>query len=77
MKGVEAIVSQYEKTLAYGGFNSYIRDYKNSFDINPMLSSPQIDWVDDRLDFIGRFENYDQDWNFVCNKLGIETQNYI
>jgi len=41
-----------------------------------MRSSNQIDWLTDsngevRMDFIGRFENLQEDFNIVCDKIGI------
>ena len=26
------------------------------------------------MDFIGRFENLQEDWNFICNKIGLEIK---
>jgi hypothetical protein len=26
------------------------------------------------MDFIGRFENLEEDWNFICDKIGIEIK---
>ena len=38
---------------------------------NHILFQNQTDWVDDRLDFIGKFENYDKDVKFICDNLNI------
>lgn len=34
----------------------------------------QFFWMDDKLDFIGKCENLQEDFNFVCDKLGIPHQ---
>ena len=44
-----------------------------------MRSSNQIDWLTDstgevRMDFIGRFENFQEDFNIVCDKIEIPRQ---
>ena len=44
-----------------------------------MRSSNQIDWLTDsngevRMDFIGRFENLQEDFNIVCDKIGIPRE---
>ena len=35
--------------------------------------APQTSIVDmDKMDFIGRFENLEEDWKYVCKKIGID-----
>lgn len=34
----------------------------------------QLYWIDKRLDFVGRFENLQQDMNTICDKIGIAQQ---
>ena len=34
----------------------------------------QVYWIDDKVDFIGRFENLQGDFNVVCDKIGIPQQ---
>jgi len=32
--------------------------------------NPQLNWIPDDIDFIGRFENLKDDFNFVCSQIG-------
>jgi hypothetical protein len=50
--------------------------------------SNQLDWLCDKrwknqipprnfeidVDFVGRFENYEEDWNFICQKINLKTE---
>jgi len=41
-----------------------------------LMLSDQLDWITDakgsvNMDFIGRFENFQEDFNIVCDKIGI------
>jgi hypothetical protein len=63
---------------------------KNIYDKNPkhynahnsqklLMLSEQLDWITDidgsiNMDFIGRFENLQEDFNTVCDKIGILRQ---
>jgi hypothetical protein len=35
---------------------------------------PMIHWLNDDVDFIGKTENYENDFNTVCDKIGIPRQ---
>ena len=39
----------------------------------PGLTYQQVDWQDEKLDFIGDMDKIDRDWNFIKDKLGIEA----
>lgn len=56
-------------------FEYYVKDYLNIYK-NKFINLNQLDWISDfkhnvRLDFIGRFENLQNDYDFVCNKIKI------
>ena len=57
--------------LSYGEQNPKYYDY-------PKFFMPQIDWLTDSqgeisVDFIGRFENLENDFQFICEKIGAEA----
>lgn len=35
---------------------------------------PQVFWMDERLDFVGRYENLDSDFRIVCDKIGLAAK---
>ena len=39
----------------------------------PGLTYQQVDWQDEKLDFIANMDKIDRDWNFIKDKLGIEA----
>ena len=46
---------------------------------HPLMFQPQYDWISDHdgeiiIDFIGRFENFQEDFNTVCKKLNIKQR---
>ena len=54
---------------------SYLEKNKKYYD-NPKMFMPQMDWISDEngkvlVNFIGRFENIESDFNEVCSKLNI------
>lgn len=63
-------------------FNIWIRDYINK-DLPPVggynvkglsFGNCQLDWIPKDIDFIGKFETIQKDFDFVCEKTGIEKQ---
>ena len=77
----------YRKYIKYDGFiqdmsfkewvvNSKTGDY--SFE-NSLSKHEQFDWITDNhkevlVDFIGRFENLQEDFDIICDKIGIPRQ---
>lgn len=62
-------------------FEEFVDWIQNSSDTckHPSTHKYQIDWFKDSdgeiaLDFIGKFENLEQDFNFVCQKIGIDAK---
>ncbi|NOQ92935.1 MAG: hypothetical protein GQ552_09510 [Flavobacteriaceae bacterium] len=54
-------------------FNDYIKYQAQRFDAH------QINMLADKngelqMDFIGKFENLQENWNFICNKLNIQNK---
>ena len=43
---------------------------RHCFEFHPNQSEPTIDY----LNYIGRFENLQEDFNFICDKIGIPQQ---
>ena len=78
------LVSEYEfikrrpdhgryKKLMKMTYNDYIKYQAKRFNAH------QVNMLVDKngklqMDFIGKFENLQEDWNFVCDKLGIENK---
>lgn len=56
--------------------NWYVKGSRRGF--HPLSHSPCLDWVSDKngviVDYIGRFENLQPDFDFVCDKIGIPSQ---
>ena len=53
--------------------------YNISGERQRLMLSTQLDWITDgsgniALDFIGRFENLQEDFNTICDKIGIPQQ---
>jgi hypothetical protein len=57
-------------------FNEYL---KSAVFDQPIWHDPQLNWISDKknnilTDFIGRFENLQQDFNTICDKIKIPQQ---
>jgi len=53
--------------------------YNNTCQMKNLMLSEQVDWITDEtktinMNFIGRFENLQNDFNLVCDKIGISRQ---
>jgi len=53
-------------------FNSFVRN----FEPNESPTQSQVLWIKSgskyNIDFVGRFENYENDWIHICKELGIK-----
>lgn len=54
-------------------------EYSSDTCIHPLPHKNQLDWFINpdgnvMVDFIGKFENFKENWSFVCNNLGIKVQ---
>lgn len=61
--------------ISFDQFVDWIK-YSSDTCIHPSRHTNQMDWLTDSrgnviVDFIGRFEQLDQDWAFVCQKIGL------
>ena len=60
-------------------FSSFKEFVHNLDSIYNSIRSPhfkiQFNWIDKKLNFIGRFENLQEDFDTVCDKIGIPKQN--
>lgn len=46
---------------------------------NEGMFVPQVDWITNQggglmVDFVGKFEQLDKDFSFICNKIGVESR---
>lgn len=66
-----------KKNISFDQFVNIIVDTANSNEmyLSQVLTSYEkfTDYDDKKLDFIGRFENLNSDFDIICNELGIEN----
>lgn len=60
--------------IIQGTFEHFIKSLRS--ESIRVFAPLQISWLKDlndkpRIDFVGRFENLEKDWDILCNKLGI------
>lgn len=60
---------QTSRYLKYKNFHAFIKNYKNH--LWELIN--QCDKFDDSMDFIGRFENFEQDYQKVCDLAKIKN----
>lgn len=67
----------------YQTFDNFVTKTCEFVNLNKYSSgwhfAKQTDWIYDKdgrqiLDFVGRYENLDSDFKFLCNKIGVEYQ---
>lgn len=57
------------KTLSSNFREFVIKDLSNN--LNWLHLRPQISWLDQSVDYIGRLENYKKDFDNICDMIGI------
>jgi len=61
-------------------FKKFVKNWLKQMPAQTSLNThPCYDWISDKddnllVDFIGRFENFQEDFNVVCDKIGIPHQ---
>ena len=75
----DKIVSQFFYNSHKFGFKKGVsfKEYVKAWDSGAKISvHPQLnsDYIDEDLDFIGRFENLQKDFDFICDKLDISRR---
>jgi len=63
---------KFGKTLS-SDFKNFVKNELHTY-INKGHFKPMIHWLDDDIDFIGKIENYQHDFNTVCDKIGISRR---
>ena len=67
----------FNETISFDNFvKNWMRRMRRQ---TPLATHPCYDWISDKddnllVDFTGRFENFQEDFNIVCDKIGIPQQ---
>ena len=67
------------KEWAKNIYNKNPKHYNALNNIRLLYLSNQLDWITDTsnsvdIDYVGRFENFQQDFDIVCDKIGVPRQ---
>jgi hypothetical protein len=61
-----------EYLSSYKTFNQFIRDFEKDETLQNWIHFlPMSTFIDDEIKFVGRFENLQTDFNFICDNIGI------
>ena len=63
---------KFGKTLSLD-FKYFVKNQLNN-NLNWLQFRPIVNWLTDDIDFIGKTENYEHDFNIVCDEIGIPRQ---
>lgn len=55
-----------------GIFDQFVREQLPELSISFEHYKPQVDWLDKSIDYIGRYEQLENDLNIVCEAVGIK-----
>lgn len=68
------IRKNYGDNLKAKGFKSFIKSDSSCINECYHKNEGQLYWLNNKVDFIGKFENIQQDFDIVCDKIGIPRQ---
>ena len=63
---------KFGKTLSLD-FKYFVKNQLNN-NLNWLHFIPMISWLNDDIDFIGKMENFQKDFDIICDKIGIPQQ---
>jgi len=68
------IRKKYGHILKQKGFNFFIKTHSSFINECYHQNNGQLHWLNDKINFIGKFENFQADFDIVCEKIGIGHQ---
>ena len=67
-------VSEFFYSKRVNSYNGTLQNYLLNPKCQPDHMTPQINFLNKNIDFIGRLENFQEDFDIVCEKIGIGQQ---
>jgi hypothetical protein len=58
----------------YKTFNDFVCNLNNTNALRQPHFRPQVEFIDEDIDFVGRFENLNKDFDTICKKVGISRK---
>lgn len=60
---------------SFSDFHEFCKNFENVLDKFPLPHFKKMSsWFDENLSFVGKFENLQNDFNYVCKKISIKPQ---